>query len=71
MPVPKLPTAKSELRLWYIERQLGDAYSRSLLQKKTTHLLAYTRVRKGYFIHICIFTSFICVLRIALYQRIN
>ena len=28
----KLPTAKSELRLWYMELQLEDAYSRSLLQ---------------------------------------
>ena len=60
MHVPKLPTAKSELRLWYMEWQLEDAYSRSLLQKH--HLWAYTRVRKGYLIHICIFTCFICEL---------
>ena len=33
MLVPKLPTAKSELRPWYMEWQLENAYSRSLLQK--------------------------------------
>ena len=33
MHVPKLPTAKSQLRLWYMEWQLEDAYSRSLLHE--------------------------------------
>ena len=42
MNVPKLPTAKSELRLWYMEWQLDDAYSRSLLQKTS-----FVGLRKG------------------------